>query len=121
MVKFVLTADHTLMSDFNNIPLGSFFSCIPADHWASQAVFKIISGKTPHRNGIAIFAPYALRKIEAGLVLKYGRESVVIAHPDHLENFVDKDTKIIGVTTMDPLGLGPVSMSFTYEIGRAHV
>ena len=114
MVKFVLTADHTLMCDYHDIPLGSFFSCIPADHWASQAVFKIISGKPKHRDGVVVFAPYAIRKIEAGLVLKYGRENVVVAHPDYLEKFIDKDTEIVGLTVMDPLGLGPVSMSFTY-------
>lgn len=114
MTKIVLTADRTLMCDYNNIPLGSFFSCIPADHWASQTVFKIISGNPPHRNGAAIFAPYAIRKIEGGLILKYGRDDVVVAHPDHLDKFITNDTKVVGITVMDPLGLGPVSMSFTY-------
>ena len=114
MVKIVLTADHALMSDFSNLPLGSFFSCIPADNWASRAVFKIIAGKIHHKNGVAVFAPYALRKIEAGLVKKYGRKNVVLAHPDYLERFIDKNTEIVGVTVMDPFGLGPVSMSFTY-------
>ena len=113
MVKFVLTADQTLMSDYRDIPLGSFFSCIPADSIASRVVFNIIKGKSRHKEGRAVFAPYSLRKLEAGLAIKFGKENVVVAHPDHLDKFIGPDTEVVGITVMDPLGLGPVSMSFT--------
>ncbi|MDG6898678.1 MAG: B12-binding domain-containing radical SAM protein, partial [Nitrososphaerota archaeon] len=31
---------------------------------------------------------------------------------DHIEDFVDDGTELIGVSTMDPLGLGPLTMSY---------
>src|SRR5207244_7341638 len=30
-----------------------------------------------------------------------------------MEQFIDDDTEVVGLHSMDPLGLGPVSMSFT--------
>jgi len=38
---------------------------------------------------------------------------VVVAHPAHVSKFIDDKTSIVGISTMDPLGLGPVSMMFT--------
>ena len=62
-------------------------------------------------------APYATRKLEAILLKDHPREDVVVAHEDHVQEFVDDDTEIIGVTTMDPLGLGPLTMSYTVFFG----
>lgn len=60
----------------------------------------------------AQFAPYSLRKIEAALAGRYGPDRVVVCHPDGLANFVGPATRIVGVTTMDPLGLGYVSATY---------
>ncbi len=32
MAKYVLAADYTLMTDYRNVPLATFFSCIPTDY-----------------------------------------------------------------------------------------
>jgi radical SAM superfamily enzyme YgiQ (UPF0313 family) len=63
--------------------------------------------------GRAARAPYSLRKLEASLLGEFPASEVVVAQEDHIQDFVDDDTEIIGVTTMDPLGLSPLSTSLT--------
>ena len=43
MAKYVLAADYTLMTDYRNVPLATFFSCIPTDYWHSRLVFRILA------------------------------------------------------------------------------
>ena len=114
MAKVVLAADYTLMTDYRGVPLATFFSCIPTDHWHSRLVYRILAD--PPRldaSGHPIRAPYGLRKVEASLVQAWGRDEVVVADPKRLESYITDDTEIVGLHSMDPLGLGPVSMSFT--------
>lgn len=112
--RIVLTADYTLMTDYRNLSLSPFFSCIPADYLISRSVFRLLAPNPPHRNGEAVYAPYGLRKFEAALLADgFKREEIVVAHPDHVHRFVGPETEVVGINTMDPLGLGPVSMTFT--------
>ena len=112
MARIVLTADATQMSEYWGIPLLPFFSCAPAEK-VPRIVFDFLSPQVKHNNGVAQMAPYGLRKLEASILRTYKPEEVVVAHPDHVSKFVNEDTRIIGISTMDPLGLGPVSMMFT--------
>src|SRR5439155_8354452 len=63
--------------------------------------------------GRPIRVPYGLRKVEASLVRAYGRDDVVIADPRTVDRYIDDETEVVGLHSMDPLGLGPVSMAFT--------
>jgi radical SAM superfamily enzyme YgiQ (UPF0313 family) len=129
--KVVLSADRTLMSPYRGISLASFFGCAPAidvnrDHnsfWyhvfgnqvTPRMLFDFICNPIPHTNGMANYAPYGLRKVEAALVRDgYRKEDVVVAHPDHVEKFIGPGTEVVGTYEMDPLGMGPVTMTFTY-------
>src|SRR5881296_1455053 len=112
MTRIVLTADPTQMSEYWGIPLLPFFSCAPAEK-VPRFVFDFLSPSVEHDNGVAIKAPYGLRKLEASILRNYRPDEVVVAHPDHVSKFVDDKTSIIGISTMDPFGLGPVSMMFT--------
>jgi len=51
--------------------------------------------------------------VEASLLSRYSREEVVVAQPEYAHLFIRDDTEIVGVHTMDPAGLGPVTMMFT--------
>lgn len=134
--KVVLTADRTLMSNYRGISLATFFGCAPAidpnrDHnsfWykilknqvTPKVLFDFICNPIPHTNGVAAYAPYGLRKVEAGLLRDgYKREDVVVAHPDHIDKFIGPETQVVGTYEMDPLGMGPVTMTFTY--GRKQI
>src|SRR5207249_4112502 len=114
MAKYVLAADYTLMTDYRNVPLATFFSCIPTDYWHSRLVFRILADPPKlDAEGRPIRVPYGLRKVEASLVRAYGRDDVVIADPRTVDRYIDDETEVVGLHSMDPLGLGPVSMSFT--------
>src|SRR3989454_695329 len=114
MAKYVLAADYTLMTDYRNVPLATFFSCIPTDYWQSRLVFRILADQPKlDAQGRPIRVPYGLRKVEASLVRAFGREDVVIADPRDVDRYIDDETEVVGLHSMDPLGLGPVSMSFT--------
>src|SRR5881296_3793027 len=114
MAKYVLAADYTLMTDYRNVPLATFFSCIPTDYWHSRLVFRILADPPKlDAEGRPIRVPYGLRKVEASLVRAYGRDDVVIADPRTVNRYIDDETEVVGLHSMDPLGLGPVSMSFT--------
>src|SRR6266571_3062201 len=112
LTRIVLTADSTQMSEYWGIPLLPFFSCAPAEK-VPRFVFDFLAPSVRHFDGVAEKAPYGLRKLESSLLRKYGADEVVVAHPDHVSKFVDDKTSIIGISTMDPMGLGPVSMMFT--------
>lgn len=128
--KIVLTADRTLMSQYRDISLASFFGCAPAIdnnrksgfwYWilknqvTPRILFDFICNPMENQMGVARFAPYGLRKIQAGLIRDgYKKEDVVVAHPDHVDKFIGPETEVIGTHEMDPLGMGPVTMTFTY-------
>src|SRR3972149_5868842 len=66
MPKYVLAADYTLMTDFRNVPLATFFSCIPTDFWHSRLVFRILANPPKlDVDGRTIRVPYGLRENEA--------------------------------------------------------
>jgi radical SAM superfamily enzyme YgiQ (UPF0313 family) len=113
MAKYVLVSDPTLSRDYHGFPLLDFITCAPT-RYVPTWLYEFLAGRQlPHYNGRARLAPYALRKVEAGLLARYGPNEVVVAHPQYAHLFIRDDTKIVGVHTMDPVGLGPVTMMFT--------
>jgi radical SAM superfamily enzyme YgiQ (UPF0313 family) len=80
-----------------------------------RLLFDFLCNSSENVDGRALFAPYGLRKVEAALLRDgYTSEDVVVAHPDHIERFIGPQTEVVGTYEMDPLGMGPVTMTFTY-------
>src|SRR5437879_4700452 len=103
MAKYVLAADYTLMTDYRNVPLATFFSCIPTDYWQSRLVFRILADQPKlDAQGRPIRVPYGLRKVEASLVRAFGRDDVVIADPRDGDRQLDRSDG-----RPDPEELGP--------------
>ncbi len=112
MVRFVLVSDTTLARNYRSVPLLDFLASAPTSA-LPETVYRFLKGPPPpHEDGRAALAPYATRKLEASALKFFPRDDVVVAHEDHVAEFVDDDTEIIGVSTMDPLGLGPLTMSY---------
>ncbi len=113
MAKYVLLSDETLIYDFRDFPLLDFLPCAPA-YSMPKGVYKFLKGKvSPAVDGGRLkYAPYGTRKLEAALLKRHSASEVVVAHPDHMANFIKDDTEIIGINTMDPFGLGPTTMSY---------
>jgi len=117
-VPIVLTASTIEMSDFNLNPFIAFTGGFPSKIFPKRLLRKYWYPITQsEENGRARFAPYGLRKIEALLEEKFGEENVVTCTPQNLAKFVGPNTKVVGISTMDPLGIGFVSRTYTSLVG----
>ncbi len=116
--KIILTSDRTLMSEYNNNEFLGFAACAP--NFLPDFLYKsLFCPSVPCHNGIPAFANCGTRKIEAVLLENgFDKNEVVVAHPEHLAKVISKDTKVVGITTNDPLGLGPASSTFSSLTSR---
>jgi len=116
-VPIVLTASVVEMSDFNLNPFLAFTGGFPTRIVPMKILRKFWYPITSDNNGSALFAPYGLRKIEALLIEKFGEDNVATCTPYNLGKFVGRKTKVVGISTMDPLGIGFVSRTYTSLVG----
>ncbi len=114
LAKYVLVSDATLNYDYRNFPLLDFLSCAPSDI-LPEIFYNYLKGESSPAlpDGRVKLAPYSVRKLEAALLRHNRREDVVVAHEDHLSRFIRDDTEVMGISTMDPLGTGPLTVSYT--------
>jgi len=117
--KIVLTASATEMSDFNNsqfIAFAAGFAKGPIPLWLVRKMLYPPVQRT--HDGRAKYAPYGLRKVEAILLENGFNESeVAVVHPFDLDNFIGPNTKAVGISSMDPTGMGYVSKTYSSIVG----
>lgn len=113
----VLTASRSEISDYSGDPFAAFMSTFP-HKWIPRWFLneKWLEPKD-RPDGSAMFVPYGLRKIEALLVDEFGEENVITVHPENLDKFVGPETKAVGISSMDPMGLAYVSITYNSMIG----
>lgn len=112
--RIVLTASRAEMADFGMDPFTAFYNTFP-HKLVRRAVEKYFRSR-PNPDGTERFALYGLRKVEALLKERYG-DDVVVAHPDNLHRFIGPRTELVGISTMDPVGLAYVSTTYNSIIG----
>ncbi|MFP3985849.1 MAG: B12-binding domain-containing radical SAM protein [Candidatus Bathyarchaeia archaeon] len=113
--KVVLTASATEMSDYYNNPFVAFvagFAKGPVPQWFLRK--WLYPPVQRDGDGRARFAPYGLRKVEA-LLLENGfsESDIAVVHPADLDAFVGPNTKVVGISAMDPTGNGYVSKTYS--------
>jgi radical SAM superfamily enzyme YgiQ (UPF0313 family) len=117
--KIVLTASATEMSDFLNNPFIAFVGGFGKGPIPLKYVRKTLyphCGRKP--NGQANYAPYGLRKVESILLEGgFSPQDIAVVHPEDLEDFVGSETKVVGISTMDPTGMGYVSKTYSSIVG----
>lgn len=119
-VKIVLTASATEMSDYYDNPFVAFvagFAKGPVPLWfVRRWLYPPV--ERDGNDGRARKAPYGLRKIEA-LLLEAGfdQSEVAIVHPSDLAVFIGPNTKVVGISSMDPTGMGYVSKTYSSVVG----
>ncbi len=113
MTKFVLLSDSTLGYQYRDFPLLDFLSCSPS-RAIPGPIYRFLKGPPPptSSDGRVLLAPYSIRKLEASLRTKYSSKDVAVVQENCLADHVTEDTEIIALSTMDPFGLGPVTMSY---------
>jgi radical SAM superfamily enzyme YgiQ (UPF0313 family) len=118
-VKIVLTASATEMSDYYNSPFVAFvagFAKGSVPLWLlRRTIYPPVERSSDSR---AKYAPYGLRKVEA-LLLENGfsESDVAVVHPEDLDTFIGPDTKVVGISSMDPMGMGYVSQTYSSLVG----
>lgn len=118
MPKILLTMDRTLNSEYNRYIFIGFAACGPKiiPSWLYS---KIFCPPAENKNGVLKYGHCGQRKIEAALLNNGFNESdIAVVSPDSLKKIVSKDTKVLCITTHDPLGLGPASSTFGSLSGK---
>jgi radical SAM superfamily enzyme YgiQ (UPF0313 family) len=117
--KVVLTASATEMSDFYNSPFIAFVAGFAKGPFPLWFLRKILYPPVErNEDGTVKYAPYGLRKVEA-ILLENGFDvkEVAVVHPFDLDMFIGPNTKVVGISSMDPAGMGYVSKTYSSLIG----
>ncbi len=114
MTGIILTAPATEMSTHHGKEFLGFGTCTPPGVVPGWFVRYFFYPKVKNKKGVAKFAPYGLRKIEAALIER--GFDVATVHPYDIERYMG-DARVVGVSVMDPLGFGPVSVTFSSLLG----
>lgn len=107
------------MSDYYNNPFVAFvagFAKGPVPLWIlRRSLYPSVESNGDRR---AKYAPYGLRKVEA-LLLENGftDSDVAVVHPSNLDDFIGPNTKVVGISTMDPTGMAYVSKTYSSLVG----
>ncbi len=114
MYDVVLSADRGSFTDYGGSSVLGYVACMP-----SRLVPRFFMDRffTPRakvdKEGKALYAPYALRKIES--VLSDAGFKVAVIPPEKIEKFAD--ARVLGITAHDPFGLNPVSAKLSFLFG----
>jgi radical SAM superfamily enzyme YgiQ (UPF0313 family) len=109
MTDIVLTADRTLMTDYNGLALLGHVACFP-DRLIPNTVLTQLLPRL--RNGEAT---YALRRVEAKLIDE--GYDVTIILPQEIKKLKKLKPKIVGISTVDPLSRKPHPWTLTNLFG----
>ena len=117
--KIVLTASATEMSDFFNNPFIAFVGGFGKGPIPLSYVRKTLY---PHRakraDGQASYVPYGLRKVESILLEGgFSPDDIAVSYPEDLDLFIGPNTKVVGISSMDPTGMGYVSKTYSSIVG----
>ena len=107
------------MSDYYNNPFVAFVAAFakgPLPLWILRK--SLYPSVESNCDGSAKYAPYGLRKVEA-LLLENGftDSDVAVVHPSNLDDFIGPNTKVVGISSMDPTGMGYVSKTYSSLVG----
>ncbi|MDD1778401.1 MAG: B12-binding domain-containing radical SAM protein [Candidatus Helarchaeota archaeon] len=116
--KIILTGAITDMSSYGDNPVAPFFSGAISNRAFFLSWLLSIPPVPSHEDGRAISAPYGLRKIEAALINSgIDKTDIVTIHPRYLKRFLGPDTKVIAISSMNPLGMTYCDRTFTALVG----
>jgi len=115
-VPIVLAASRAEANEYNNNPFSAFICTFPKK-LSGYVLREHLSKLECNEDGTAKRTIYGLRKVESMLIDEFGEKNVVCAHYNELDKFIGKNTKIVGISTMDPMGLAYVSTTYNSLIG----
>ncbi len=115
-VPIVLAASRAEANEYNNNPFSAFICTFPKK-LSGYVLKEHLSNLESNNDGSAKRTIYGLRKVESMLIDEFGEKNVLVSHYDNLHRFIGKKTKVVGISTMDPMGLAYVSTTYNSLIG----
>jgi radical SAM superfamily enzyme YgiQ (UPF0313 family) len=113
----VLTADRTLTADYRLL----FDGMLAASQTTTAPAWLFGPLLMPHRKPSgprAAVAPLGLRRIEAALLAgDFSPDEVVVANEEQLDSVIGRNTRVIGVSSGEPTGLGMNTSTMTAVAG----
>jgi radical SAM superfamily enzyme YgiQ (UPF0313 family) len=104
-VPIVLTAPLTESIDHAGFFIQMSLASIPEwMEWVIDKKYPAWRNVPTTPDGLAGTAPAGLRVLEAVLSREFGADNVAVAYPDQLPNVIGEDTRIVAVSTHNPLG-----------------
>src|SRR6202049_1887445 len=104
-VPIVLTAPLTESIDHAGFFIQMALGSIPGwMEWAIDRKYPAWRNVPTSADGSAGTAPAGLRVLETVLAGEFGSEAVVVCYPDQLSQFIGTRTRVVGVSTHNPLG-----------------
>ncbi len=120
--KVVLTAPVAEMAGWDADPFMAFAGGFPGRLFPPFLLKRMYKPDKPNADYSAPFAPYGLRKIEASLLENgFDEDDVMTVHPRYLKHVMGPNTKVVGISSMDPLGMAYVSLTYTSLTGLGDV
>jgi len=110
-IPIVLAASRAEANEYDSNPFAAFICTFPKK-LSGYALKEHLTNLESYKDGTAKKTIYGLRKVESLLTDAFGEENVVVSHYDNLHRFIGKKTKIVGISTMDPMGLAYVSTTY---------
>lgn len=104
-VPIVLTAPLTESIDHAGFFIQMSLASIPQwMEWVIDKKYPTWRNVPVDANGRAGTAPAGLRVLEAVLAREFGPDHVVVCYPDQLRQFIGNATRVVAVSTHNPLG-----------------
>ena len=120
--KVVLTASVAEMAGWDADPFMAFAGGFPGRLFPPFLLKRMYKPDKPNADYSSPFAPYGLRKIEASLLENgFDEDDVMTVHPRYLKHVMGPNTKVVGISSMDPLGMAYVSLTYTSLTGLGDV
>ncbi len=122
----VLTASASEISDYGGYnpfgkpvpsPFMAFTSAFPSTIVPRRMLRERWFKPDENPDHTAKYVPLGLRKVEAILLEEYGEDQVKVVHPESLHHWVGPNTRVLGVNSMNPLGLAYVDTTYSSLIG----
>lgn len=70
-------------------------------------------------DGSALAAPAGLRVLERVIANEFGQDNVVVCYPDDIDQFIGPDTKVVALSTHNPLGVTFAAGVYTSIFGSS--
>lgn len=115
----ILTADESLMLNPSEHIFQNYLTCFPLNPYLEKLIKQMFVSLKHNECGEVQVGPLSLRMVESILFNAGLQDSdVKTIHPAYLDGYISDKTKIVGISVIDPLGLGPLPLTIKAFLGR---